>query len=252
MHSKTVLITGATSGIGLATARLLAKTGYRLVLTARRGPLLEEIAKELSAHTAVYTLCFDVSDRRAVEEALYSLSSPFAQVDVLLNNAGNAYGHAPIHEGLPDDWEKMIDINLKGLLWVSRIVSKQMVERRSGHIINIASLAGRETYPGGNVYCASKTAVVALTEAMRKDLNPFGIRVSSVDPGLVETNFSRVRFHGDEQRASAVYKGFTPLAAEDVAECIAFVISRPAHVNIGDLLLLPTDQASSTIVNRKN
>lgn len=250
MSQKTILITGATSGIGLATARLLAMQGYRLVLTARREKLLKEIGESLSTNTSVHTSCFDVSDRHAAEAALEQLPDDFRTIDVLINNAGNAYGHSPLHQGDTDDWDKMIDINIKGLLYVSRPIARQMVARRSGHILNIASLAGRETYPGGNVYCASKSAVIALTEGMRKDFNPYGIKVSSIDPGLVETDFSKVRFHGDAERAATVYKGFTPLKPVDVAECIAFVISRPAHVNIGDMLLLPTDQASSSIVNR--
>lgn len=252
MHQKTVLITGATSGIGYATARLLAGLGYRLIITGRNGERLQEIASSLNEQTPVYFLKFDVSDRISTEQALASIPSHFQPIDILINNAGNAYGLDAFQNGNPDDWEKMIDINLKGLLWVSRIIAKQMTERRSGHILHIASLAGRETYPGGNVYCASKHAVLSLAESMRKDLYSYGIRVGAISPGLVESNFSKVRFHGDENRAAVVYEGYRPLKPEDVANCIAFVISQPEHVNIGDMLVLPTDQASSGIVNKKH
>jgi 3-hydroxy acid dehydrogenase/malonic semialdehyde reductase len=247
---KTVLITGATSGIGKATAELLAANGYNLILTGRREERLKELQETLSHLAEIHILKFDVRDKGNIPSLIEGLPEQFKKIDVLINNAGNAYGRDPIHEGLIDDWENMIDINLKGLLYLTRAISPQMVERKSGHIINIASLAGRETYPNGAVYCASKTAVKAATEGIRKDLNPYGIKVSCIDPGLVETEFSEVRFHGDKQAAEKVYQGYTPLTAFDVAETIEFVLSRPPHVNIADTLILCTDQASSTIVRK--
>lgn len=247
---KTVLITGATSGIGKATAELLAATGHRLILTGRRSERLAVLKEELSHLSPIHTLEFDVRERGKIPQLIKSLPEDFAAIDVLINNAGNAYGLGAIHEGELDDWDNMMDINVKGLLYMTRAISPQMVERKSGHIINIASLAGRETYPGGAVYCASKHAVVAATEAMRKDLNPYGIKVTTINPGLVETEFSEVRFHGDKERAKKVYQGYTPLTAFDIAETIEFVLSRPAHVNIADMLVLCTDQASSTIVRK--
>lgn len=247
---KTVLITGATSGIGYATARLLAEHKYPLILCGRRKDRLEQVKEECSTHTKVFVLQFDVRDRNAVASAMASLSSDWQNIDVLINNAGNAHGLHPIHEGNQEDWDAMMDINVKGLLNVSKAVIRQMVQRESGHIINIGSLAGKEVYPNGNVYCASKYAVDAITQGMRIDLNAHRIKVSAINPGLVETEFSSVRFKGDEERAKKVYEGFTPLSAEDVADIIHFVISRPYHVNIADLLLLPTAQANSTIVNK--
>ncbi len=249
---KTVFITGATSGIGKATAEILAANGYNLIITGRRESRLKELQENLSHLAKIHTLTFDVRDKENIPGLISNLPEPFNKIDVLINNAGNAYGRDPIHEGLIDDWENMIDINLKGLLYLTRAVSPQMVERKSGHIINIASLAGRETYPNGAVYCASKSAVKAATEGIRKDLNPYGIKVSCIDPGLVETEFSEVRFHGDKAAAEKVYQGYTPLTAFDVAETIEFVLSRPAHVNIADTLILCTDQASSTIVRKEN
>lgn len=246
---KTVLITGATSGIGLATAKILATQAYRLILCGRRRERLEQLKKELA--TEVHLLAFDIRDRQAVTAALDSLPTDFKTIHVLLNNAGNAHGLAPIGEGNPDDWDAMIDINVKGLLYVSKAVIPQMMERREGHIINIGSIAGKEVYPKGNVYCASKHAVDALNKGMLQDLNPYGIKVTAINPGLVETEFSLVRFKGDSERADAVYQGFQPLLPEDVAEVILFALSRPAHVNIGDLLLLPTAQASSTLVKKE-
>lgn len=247
---KTVLITGATSGIGKTTAELLAANGYNLILTGRRIDRLKELQNSLSHLAEIHTLHFDVRDKMEIPNLIAQLPESFKEIDVLLNNAGNAYGRDPIHEGLIEDWENMIDINLKGLLYLTRAISPQMVERKSGHIINIASLAGRETYPNGAVYCASKSAVKAATEGIRKDLNPYGIKVSCIDPGLVETEFSEVRFHGDKETAKKVYEGYVPLTAFDVAETIEFVLSRPAHVNIADTLILCTDQASSTIVRK--
>ncbi len=248
---KTVLITGATSGIGKATTELLAAIGFKLILTGRRNDRLLELKENLSHLTDIHTLCFDVRDSDFIENLVSNLPDEFKKIDVLINNAGNAYGRDPIHKGSLADWENMMDINVKGLLYMTRAISPQMVERKSGHIINIASLAGRETYPNGAVYCASKSAAKAATDGTRKDLNPFGIKVSCIDPGLVETEFSEVRFHGDKETAAKVYQGYTPLTAFDVAETIEFVLSRPAHVNIADTLVLCTDQAASTIVRKE-
>ena len=247
---KTVLITGATSGIGKATAYELAKKNFRLVLCGRRKNRLIEIEKELSAFTQVTSLCFDVREKEIIEQRLSSLPEDFCQIDVLINNAGNAHGLDSIETGVIDDWDAMMDINVKGLLYVSRAIIPQMTDRKSGHIINIGSSAGKEVYPKGAVYCASKHAVVALTTGMRMDLNPYGIKVTSINPGLVETEFSKVRFKGGKQ-ADNVYKGYKALQAEDIAEIIAFAISRPNHVTIADLLVFPTAQASSTIVKKE-
>ncbi len=249
MDKPIALITGATSGIGEATARILAKN-HRLILCGRRQDRLDRIAQELD--TEVRLLNFDVRERADVFAAIESLPPEWREVEVLVNNAGNAHGMDLIHEGDPDDWDAMIDINVKGLLYVSKAILPGMTERKSGHIVNISSIAGFEVYPKGNVYCASKHAVDALTKGMRLDLNPFGIKVTSIDPGLVETEFSEVRFKGDKERAKNVYKGFTPLTAHDVAQTIEFVVSRPRHVLVGDVLMLATAQANSTIVNKNS
>ncbi len=248
MSQKTVLITGATSGIGWATAMIFAKNGYQVVACGRRQPRLDALKTVLQEK--VHTLCFDVGDRQMVESLLTTLPDEFATIDVLVNNAGNAHGLSPIHEGDPADWDAMIASNIQGLLYVTRLISPQMVARQSGHIVNIGSIAGKQTYPGGNVYCATKSAVDALSEAMRLDLNPFGIKVTAIHPGLVETEFSIVRFKGDEIRAKLPYRGMKPLVAEDVAEAVWFAVSRPPHVNIADMLILPTAQASATMVKR--
>ncbi|MEP1032923.1 SDR family NAD(P)-dependent oxidoreductase [Ekhidna sp.] len=249
MSQPIALITGATSGIGEATARLLSKD-YRLIICGRRKDRLKKLQKELASESQ--TLSFDVRDKKAVFEAFESLPNEWQNVHALINNAGNAHGLDLIQDGNTDDWDAMMDINVKGLLYVSKAVISGMIERRKGHIINISSIAGLEVYTKGNVYCASKHAVDALTKGMRMDLNEHGIKVSSIDPGLVETEFSEVRFKGDTNMASKVYENYTPLKAIDVAETIEFVLNRPPHVTIGDLLILPTDQASSTIVNKKN
>ncbi len=245
MSNRIVLVTGATSGIGEATARLLAKNNFDLIITGRRKDRLEKLAKELP--TKVETLCFDVRDRDAVSKALSG-----KKIDVLINNAGNAHGLDPIQSGNIDDWDAMMDINVKGLLYVTRAVLPGMVERKSGHVINLGSIAGKEVYPGGNVYSASKFAVDAITRSMRIDLNAAGIKVTGIHPGMVDTEFSLVRFKGDEARASNVYKGLTPLVADDIADLILFTLTRPAHVVIADLVVFPTAQASATVVNRNS
>ena len=247
--NKIALITGATSGIGRATAHEFAKHGIHLILCGRRQERLDTIQKALSKQTQVHTLNFDVRDKEATLKAIASLPENFKAIDILINNAGNAHGLDPIHKGNLEDWDAMMDINVKGLLYVSKAVIPQMTERQSGHIINIGSSAGREVYPKGNVYCASKHAVLAITEGMRIDLNPFGIKVTAINPGLVETEFSKVRFKGDPI-ADQAYKGYKALQAEDIAEVIQFAISRPAHVNIADVLMFCTAQATNTIVKK--
>jgi hypothetical protein len=248
--SKTALITGATSGIGKATAEILAKNNYKIILCGRREDRMAELEKELSKLTEVHTLLFDVRDKKAVSDSIASLPETFSAIDILINNAGNAHGLDPIQNGDLDDWDAMIDINIKGLLYVSKAIIPQMVERKSGHIINIGSTAAKEVYPNGNVYCATKHAVDALNQGMRMDLNPFGIRVGAVHPGMVQTEFSEVRFKGNTDRAEKVYQGFTPLQPEDIADIIHFVVSRPYHVNIADLVVMSTAQASSTIIKK--
>ncbi len=242
---KTALITGATSGIGRETARAFAKLQYKLILCGRREDRLAELREELQ--TNVHTLYFDVRERHAVNAAVESIPAEFANIDILINNAGNAHGLDPIQTGDPDDWDAMLDINVKGLLYVSRAVIPGMVRRNSGHIINIGSIAGKEVYPNGNVYCATKHAVDALNKAMRIDLVMHGIRVGAIHPGMVETEFSQVRYKGDTERAAKVYQSFTPLKPEDIADIIAFVVTRPYHVNIADLVVTPTAQATATI-----
>jgi NADP-dependent 3-hydroxy acid dehydrogenase YdfG len=248
---KTALITGATSGIGKATAELFAKNGINLVLCGRRQERLEAFKNTWQGTVKIHTLNFDVRDRASVFEAIDSIPEEMGQIDILINNAGNAHGLDPIEKGNPDDWDAMLDINVKGLLYVSKAILPKMIQRRSGHIINIGSTAGKEVYPNGNVYCASKHAVDAINQGMRIDLNPYGIRVGAINPGLVETEFSEVRFKGDVNKAKNVYKGFQPLRPEDIADIIFFVISRPSHVNIADLIVMPTAQASSTIVRKE-
>lgn len=247
---KTALITGATSGIGKATAYEFAKHGIRLILCGRRLERLQTIKKDLETLTHVHVLSFDVRNNAEIENAINSLPNNFKRIDILINNAGNAHGLDSIQTGSLDDWDAMMDINVKGLLYMSKAIIPQMTERQSGHIINIGSSAGKEVYPKGNVYCGSKHAVLAITEGMRLDLNPFGIKVGAVNPGLVETEFSKVRFKGDKI-ADSVYKGFKALQPEDIADIIYFVISRPYHVNIADLLVFPTAQANSTTVKKE-
>lgn len=246
----TAFITGATSGIGKATAEIFAKNNIRLVLCGRNADRLEGLRQELSKLTEVTSLQFDVSSRIAVEKAIKSLPKNFKTIDILINNAGNAHGLSSIQEGDLDDWDAMLDINVKGLLYVSKAIFPQMIARNSGFIVNIGSIAGKEVYPNGNVYCASKHAVNALNKGMRIDLNKHNIRVSAIHPGAVETAFSEVRFKGDTEKAAAVYKGYKPLQAEDIADIIYFVVTRPYHVNIEDLVVYPTAQANATIMNK--
>ncbi|HBL78716.1 MAG TPA: NAD(P)-dependent oxidoreductase [Aequorivita sp.] len=250
MKNKTAFITGATSGIGMATARLFAENGLKLILCGRREERLKSLSEELSKITEVHTLKFDVRNKEAVFAAVQSLPGEFSTIDILINDAGNAHGMDTIDEGNIDDWDAMLDINVKGLLYVSKAILPKMMERKSGHIINIGSTAGKEVYPKGNVYCASKHAVDALNQGMRLDLNGKGIKVGAINPGLVETEFSEVRFKGDSERAEKVYQGYTPLKPEDVADIIWFAVTRPPHVNIADLTVMCLDQASSTIVNK--
>ncbi len=252
--NKIAIITGATAGIGRATALLLAKNKYDVILTGRRKDRLNELEKEIRKVTDadVLILHFDVRDLSAVKRAIDSLQDKWRNVDVLVNNAGLAVGMNHIDDGVVDDWERMIDTNIKGLLYITREVSPLMASRKSGHIINIGSVAGKEVYENGNVYCATKHAVDALSKSMRIDLLKHNIRVSNIAPGMVDTEFSTVRFKGDAERAGKVYHGFTPLYAEDIAETILFVLTRPPHVNINDLLIMPAAQATATMVKREN
>ena len=249
--NKTALITGATSGIGKATAIAFSEEGINLIICGRRKEALEKLKSELEKKVKVHILPFDVRNKEEVFEAIQALPEEFSKIDILVNNAGNAHGLDPIQSGNIEDWEAMIDINVKGLLYVSKAIIPQMAERKQGHIINIGSIAGKEVYPNGNVYSASKHAVDAINKGMRIDLNAQGIRVGAINPGLVETEFSEVRFKGDKERAKSVYEGFDPLKPEDIADIIRFVVTRPYHVNIADLLVLPTAQASSTIVHKE-
>ena len=247
---KTILVTGATRGIGLAAAKKLANSKNNLILCGRRQHKLDEISNELSKITNVLSLRFDVSDKKEVNKVLENLPDEFSSIDILINNAGNAHGLDTIQDGSLDDWDNMIDSNVKGLLYVSRVIMPKMIEQRGGHIINIGSLAGREVYEKGNIYCATKHAVNAISKAMRIDLNKTGIKVSEINPGLVETDFSNVRFKGDSNKAEKVYQGYKALQADDIADIIEFVINRPSHVNIADILVLPQAQASSSIIDK--
>jgi NADP-dependent 3-hydroxy acid dehydrogenase YdfG len=252
MQKQIVLITGATSGIGEATARLLADNNFSLILCGRRVERLEKLKSELSEKTEVHLLSFDVRNKEEVHKAIASLPAQWKNISVLINGAGNAHGFDPIQTGKLDDWDAMIDSNLKGLLYVCHEVIPGMAEQNKGHIINIGSIAGKEVYPNGNVYCASKFAVDALTRGMRMDLNAHGIKVTSINPGLVETEFSLVRFKGDTERASTTYKGLDPLKAHDIADIILFTLTRPAHVVLADITVFPTAQASSMHVKRES
>ncbi len=250
--AKITLITGATSGIGEACAHLFAQQGYNLILLGRRENLLEKLAHHLADKYAIEVkkIQADVRDKENINYVLETLQPQWKNVDVLINNAGLSQGLDPIDKGNTDDWDTMIDTNIKGLLYVSKVVSGWMVEHKKGHIINIGSIAGKEVYPNGNVYCATKHAVDALNKAMRIDLLPYGIRVTAIHPGMVETEFSIVRFKGDEARAKKVYDGFEPLVAQDIADAIWFAVSRPAHVNVNDMVIMPSAQATGTILKR--
>jgi hypothetical protein len=249
--NKTVLITGATSGIGLACARKFAENGDRLILTGRNEQRLNEIRKELTEKGAdVLTLAFDVRDREKAANYIQELPTDWQVIDVLVNNAGLALGLEPEYEGNPDDWETMIDTNIKGLLTMTRLIVPGMVERNRGHIINIGSVAGDAAYAGGNVYCATKAAVKALSDGLRIDVANTAIRVTNLKPGLVETNFSNVRFHGDNDRAANVYKGIKPLTGDDIADVAVFAANAPEHVQIAEVLILATHQASGSVIVR--
>jgi len=252
--AKIALITGATAGIGEACAKVFARENFNLILTGRRQDRLEKVAEQLKKeyNIEVTLLSFDVRNRNEVVSKLESLDEQWRKVDVLVNNAGLSQELDPIQNGSYDDWDTMIDTNIKGLLYVTKVVSNWMISNGSGHIINLGSIAGKETYANGNVYCATKSAVDALNRGMRIDLLPYGIKVSAIHPGAVETEFSEVRFKGDKERAKKVYEGFEPLVAEDIAETIWFLASRPAHVNINDLIIMPTAQATATMIHRKS
>ena len=249
---KTILITGATAGFGEASARLFAKNGWNLIITGRRKERLEKLETELKSmyNIEVLSLCFDVRNLNEVQHAISSLNDKWKQIDVLLNNAGLAAGRGPIQDGVYDDWEQMIDTNIKGLLYMMREVSPLMITRNQGHIINVSSLAGWESYGGGNVYCGTKHAVRSISRSARIDLVAHNIKVSVISPGAAETEFSLVRFKGDEEKANAVYEGYLPLQAEDVANSIYFMATQPAHVNIEEIFILPTAQATATITHR--
>lgn len=250
MENKVALITGASSGIGRACAVALAREGYDIIACGRRKERLESLREALPENIAYSYLVFDVRDKLAVQQAISSLSGKWSVIDVLINNAGNAHGLDPIQKGDTEDWDAMMDINVKGLLYVSREILPGMVERKSGQVINIGSTAAKEVYPNGNVYCASKHAVDAVTKGMRLDLNPYGIKVMGIHPGAVETEFSLVRFKGDEKRADTVYEGFQPLKAEDIADIVAFAITRPPHVVMADVVVMSTAQASVTLIHK--
>lgn len=249
---KIALITGATSGIGQATALKAAEAGFEIIITGRREDRLQQLAAEIRQKgSEVLSLCFDVRDAEAVKKAIENLDDKWKNIAVLVNNAGLAVGVSPLQEGILDDWERMIDTNVKGLLYVTRAVAPLMIQKNSGHIVNIASIAGKEVYPGGNVYCATKHAVDALSRAMRTDMLKHNIKVTNIAPGMVETEFSLVRYKGDAAAAKNVYKGTTPLTNEDIADTILFAITRPAHVCLNDIVIMPTAQANSRDVNRE-
>ena len=252
--NKTALITGATSGIGMATAKLLAVNNFNLIITGRRNQRLSEFKQEIekTSSSKVLALNFDVRNRNEVVKAIESIPTEWRAIDVLVNNAGLASGLSHVQDGDIEDWDKMIDTNIKGLLYITKEVAPLMINRKTGHIVNISSIAGHEVYERGNVYCATKHAVEALTKGMRIDMVKHDIKVTSIAPGMAETEFSIVRFHGNTEAAKKVYEGFSPLMAEDIADAILYVITRPAHVCINEMLIMPTNQASATVVNRHN
>lgn len=249
---KTAFVTGTTAGFGLAIAHRLANLDYRLVITGRRSERLEELKKELEQKgVEIFSLCFDVRDYQACKKAVESLPDNFKNIALLVNNAGLAAGSAPFNECLLDDFEKMIDTNVKGLIYITKLIVPQMVERKSGHIINISSIAGIEVYPNGNIYCATKHAVNAISKGLRLDLVDKNIKISTISPGMAETEFSIVRYHGDEEKAKAVYQGINALNAEDIADALEFIVTRPEHVCINDIFLTPTQQANTFLTFRK-
>ncbi|UBM62818.1 SDR family oxidoreductase [Candidatus Sulfidibacterium hydrothermale] len=252
-QKEIVLITGATSGIGLACAETFAENGHPLIITGRRADRLQNVQDSLQKKykVEVLTLNFDVRDKKLVEESFASLPESWKNIGILINNAGLAVGFNPIQEGVIDDWERMIDTNIKGLLYVTRAILPGMTERKKGHIVNIGSIAGKEVYPNGNVYCATKFAVDALTKAIRIDAVQYGIKVTQVAPGAVETEFSMVRFKGDKDKADAVYKGYEPLHPEDIASVVYFSTTLPPHVNLNDMVIMPTAQASATVFHKQ-
>ena len=245
---KTALITGATSGIGKATAKLLANQGFKLIICGRRTEVLEELKAELSQLTEVYTISFDQRIFSEVEKAILSLPESFKNIDILINNAGNAHGLEPLSEGNIEDWDAMMDGNVKGLLYVSKLIIPGMKAQNSGHIVNISSVAAKQTYANGVVYCASKKAVDVISDGMRLELTEFGIKVTNIQPGLVETDFSKVRFKGDEERANTVYQGYKALEAKDIADAISYCVNAPKHVAISDLTIYPSAQSEPRTV----
>ncbi|MEG5000165.1 SDR family oxidoreductase [Microcoleus sp. B4-D4] len=257
IQNQIVFITGASSGIGAACAQIFAKGGAKLILAARRVEKLDRLAKELvetksvASMNEIYLLELDVRDRPQVESAIAALPDAWKNIDILINNAGLSRGLDKLHEGNFQDWEEMIDTNVKGLLYMTRYIVPGMVSRGGGHVVNIGSIAGRQAYPKGSVYCASKAAVRAISDGLKQDLLGTAVRVTEIEPGLVETEFSNVRFHGDAEKAKNVYQGLTPLTADDVADVVYFCATRSPHVNISEVLLVPTDQASATLVHRK-
>ncbi|MBD2298761.1 SDR family oxidoreductase [Nostoc sp. FACHB-190] len=254
LQNQIVLITGASSGIGTACAKVFAGAGAKLILAARRLERLQQLADSLNQEfgTATHLLQLDVRDRPAVESAINNLPAEWSNIDILINNAGLSRSLDKLHEGDFQDWEEMIDTNIKGLLYLTRYVVPGMVSRGRGHVVNLGSIAGHQTYPGGNVYCATKAAVKAISEGLKQDLLGTPVRVTSVDPGMVETEFSEVRFHGDTERAKRVYQGVNPLTADDIADVIFFCTTRSPHVNINEVILMPVNQASATLVHRHN
>ncbi|MDZ4872337.1 MAG: NADP-dependent 3-hydroxy acid dehydrogenase YdfG [Chroococcidiopsis cubana SAG 39.79] len=253
VRHQIVLITGASSGIGEATAQIFAQAGAKLILVARRQERLAQLADDLNKEFAsdIHTMQLDVRDRTSIESALAQLPSEFSAIDVLINNAGLSRGLDKLYQGSYQDWEEMIDTNVKGLLYFTRAIVPGMVSRGRGHVVNLGSIAGHQTYPNGNVYCATKAAVKAISEGLKQDLLGTPVRVTSVDPGMVETEFSQVRFHGDTERGNQVYQGLKPLTPEDVADVIFFCVTRSPHVNISEVLMMPVDQSSSTLFNRR-
>ncbi len=253
LKGKITLVTGASAGIGYSIAKIFAEAGSDLILTARRKHLIDKLAEELTQKYNIRVMTFenDVRNYDSNKEIIASLSTEWKNIDILVNNAGLARGFSTIQDGELSDWEEMIDTNIKGLLYMSRLVLPGMVERQKGLVINIASIAGIAAYPKGNVYCATKSAVKTISDAMAIDLNGTGVKICNIDPGLVETEFSLVRYHGDSERASKVYQNFTPLIADDIAEIALFAATRPQHVMIQEIMVTPTDQANAMVVNRK-